>query len=203
MNRGNSQFLTIAKPARGIYKEKGSKFLSFAIPVENEDEVKTGLDDTRKKFHDARHHCYAWKIGEDLLKWSDDGEPNNTAGKPIFAQIESRELTNVLVIVVRYFGGTLLGVGGLIRAYKTAASDALQNAKFQTKYIYRHYLISYGYSDTNLVKDILRNFDTLILDQNFSSSCTLKLKIKKDEADRLESAFNAYEKIEIELMGEY
>ncbi|HYW95669.1 MAG TPA: YigZ family protein, partial [Bacteroidales bacterium] len=138
-------YLTIKQRGEGLYKEKGSKFIGFALPVESEDHIKGELESIRKNFHDARHHCYAWRLGPDmeLYRANDDGEPGNSAGKPILGQIESRKLTNVLVVVVRYFGGTLLGVGGLINAYRTAASEALDRSVIVKKYVYQGYAIRF------------------------------------------------------------
>ena len=121
----NDTFKSISAPAEGIYKEKGSKFLAFAYPVVSEEEVKAILESVRKEYYDARHHCYAWRLGLNGNQWryNDDGEPSSTAGRPIYGQILSRELSDVLIVVVRYFGGTKLGVPGLIRAYRTAAAD--------------------------------------------------------------------------------
>ena len=120
-------YLTIEKTTEGLYKETGSKFLAMAFPVSTREEISERLAELRKKYHDARHHCYAWRLGADMEEYrvNDDGEPSGSAGLPIFGQIQSRDLSNVLVVVVRYFGGTLLGVGGLIRAYRAAASGAL------------------------------------------------------------------------------
>ena len=126
-------FLTIGQPAEGLYKEKGSKFIGLAFPVKTEDEVKERLEETRKTYYDARHHCYAYILGHEGTQFraNDDGEPNHSAGDPILGQIRSKELTNTLVIVVRYFGGTKLGVSGLINAYKTAAALALDNTSIE------------------------------------------------------------------------
>ena len=124
-------YKTIKSVSHGLFKDKGSKFISIAFPVRNEDEIKKFLDETRKEHHDARHHCYAYALGKDGSAWrsNDDGEPSGTGGKPILGQIRSFGVTNVLIIVPRYFGGTLLGTSGLINAYKTAAESALSNAE--------------------------------------------------------------------------
>ena len=127
------------------------------MPAETEEEIKAQLETLKKDFHDARHHCFAWRLGADmeLFRANDDGEPGNSAGKPILGQIQSRDLTNVLVVVVRYFGGTLLGVGGLINAYRTAASEALDHAGIMKKYVYQVYTIRFEYANMNIVMKIL------------------------------------------------
>ena len=124
-------YKTIQSPARGLYKENGSKFIAFASPISSEEAIKAELSGLRKQYHDARHHAFAWRLGAELERFrvSDDGEPSGTAGMPIFGQIQSNELTDILLVVVRYFGGKLLGTGGLIKAYRSAASDALAQAQ--------------------------------------------------------------------------
>ena len=134
-------YKTIAANSEGIYKEKGSKFIAIASPVYSEDEFKTFLNQVKKDYHDARHHCYAFKIGltDNEYRYNDDGEPNNSAGAPIYGQIQSFNVTNIAIVVVRYFGGTKLGVGGLITAYKEAAKDALQNIKIVNRTVDNFY----------------------------------------------------------------
>jgi uncharacterized YigZ family protein len=195
-------YLTISGRSEGSYKDRGSKFLSFAFPVGSEEEVKMYLEQLRKTYHDARHHCYAWKIGSEFFRANDDGEPANSAGKPILAQIHARELTNVLVIVVRYFGGTLLGVGGLIQAYKSAASEALENAKILKKYFYRHYEIHYPYQDTNTVMSILRDFETIHEGHEFDTDCTMRIKLWKSQGAKFEDSFKAINSISLKLTKE-
>ena len=195
-------YLTLSASSEGSYKDRGSKFLSFAFPVESEEDVKIHLESIKKKYHDARHHCYAWEIRSGIFRANDDGEPSNSAGKPILAQIQARELTDVLVIVVRYFGGTLLGVGGLIQAYKTASSEALENATILKKYLYNHYEIFYEYPDTNLVMNILRDFDTIHLGHEFDTACTMRIKLRKSQSPRFEASFDAYTSIKLTLERE-
>ena len=130
-------YKTIEKPSEGLFKDKGSKFISFAFPVDNEEEIKEIVQSIKKEHHSARHHCYAWRLGADqlLFRANDDGEPSSTAGKPILGQIQSFDLTNILIVVVRYFGGTLLGVSGLINAYRNAALDAINQAEIVEKLV--------------------------------------------------------------------
>jgi uncharacterized YigZ family protein len=143
-------FLSLAAPAKGLYKEKGSRFYAFAYPVNSEEEVKQKLEELRREYFNARHHCFAYLLGANKLKYRafDDGEPNHSAGDPILGQIRSKNLTNVLLVVVRYFGGTKLGVGGLISAYKTAAEEALMNAFIIECEVMKPVEIIYDYTAT-------------------------------------------------------
>lgn len=173
-------YLTISSPSEGFYKEKGSKFLAFAFPVTTEEEVKEKLEDLRRQYHDARHHCYAYILGPDKssLRANDDGEPNHSAGDPILGQINSKQLTNVLIVVVRYFGGTKLGVSGLINAYKVSAEDALSKATIKKVHLTRHIRIDYPYDSTNEVMRLVNEFEIKVNDQIFEEACTLKGEVK-------------------------
>jgi len=155
------EFLTISSSSEGLYKAKGSKFLAFAFPVSSEEEVKEKLDFLRKKYFDARHHCYAYRLGANGERYraNDDGEPANSAGKPVLGQLVARNLTNVLVVVVRYFGGILLGVGGLAQAYKQAAADALDHAEIITGAVTETWLLTFAYADMNLVLKVLKDMN--------------------------------------------
>lgn len=177
-------YKTIRSGSTGIYREKGSKFLAFAFPVETEDVIGKRLDELRKQYHDARHHCYAWRLGPAMghIRVNDDGEPSGSAGNPIFGQIQSRELTNILVVVVRYFGGTLLGVGGLIQAYKSAASDALDQAKIIQKKVYSRLTLDFGYGQMNSVMKILKKYRLKPTDQQFDLECSLRVNVWIREA---------------------
>jgi len=172
-------YRTIQDTSNGIYKEKGSKFLAFAFPVETEEEIGARLETLRKEYHDARHHCYAWRLGADMERYrvNDDGEPSGSAGHPIFNQIQSRELTNLLVVVVRYFGGTLLGVGGLIHAYRSAASDALSRSKIIRKKVYAHLELNFGYEQMNSVMQLIKKYGLKPYDQQFDLECSLAVKV--------------------------
>ena len=174
-------YRTISLPGEGVYKEKGSKFLAFAFQVQSEAQVKDILDDFRKEYHDARHHCYAWRLGPDKDRYrsNDDGEPSGSAGKPILGQIQSRDLTDVLILVIRYFGGTLLGVGGLINAYRSAASDALDHAKIVEKKVYDLIRLEFEYTRMNAVMKLVKEFDLELQDQQFDNQCTLTLRVWK------------------------
>ncbi len=167
-------FRTIQSMSEGIYKEKGSKFLAFAYPVDSLDEVKQILEQKRKEFYDARHVCYAYMLGAERTDFraNDDGEPSSTAGKPILGQINAAELTNVLVIVVRYFGGILLGTGGLTVAYKAAAADAISNAETVCKTITKKLRISFAYEQTNLAMRLIKELQLDITERQFDAQLT-------------------------------
>jgi uncharacterized YigZ family protein len=171
---------TIQGPSTGIYKEKGSKFMAFAYPVSSEAEVKAVLAGLRKEYFDARHHCYAYVLGpeKNLYRASDDGEPNHSAGDPILGQIRSRQLTNVLVVVVRYFGGVKLGVSGLITAYKEAAADALQQAIIKEEEVTNIYTLTYDYAATPDVMKMVKDVDLDILNQSFDDRCQLQVRVR-------------------------
>ncbi|MCD4710671.1 MAG: YigZ family protein, partial [Bacteroidales bacterium] len=153
-------YKTIQTPSEGIYKEKGSKFLSFACRVSNEESIKQHLATLQKQYHDARHHCYAWRLEPEKSRYrvNDDGEPSGSAGRPIYGQIVSRDLTDLLVVVVRYFGGTLLGVGGLINAYRSAASDALDHTSIIECKVYDRLRLEFGYDRMNAVMKVIKDF---------------------------------------------
>jgi uncharacterized YigZ family protein len=173
-------YRTLQEPGEGLYKEKGSKFLAFAYPVVSESDIKERLDFLRKKYFDARHHCYAWMLGPEkkVYRANDDGEPNHSAGDPILGQIRSRDLTNVLIVVVRYFGGTKLGVGGLISAYKLAAEEALRNAPVAEREVKTGFVLYYEYSVTPDVMKLVRDFELEILQQDFQENCILKVQLR-------------------------
>lgn len=172
-------FYTIAKEGTGLYKEKGSKFLAYAYPVDSIEAVNNNLDSLRKQYHDARHHCYAYIIGQEgeHFRANDDGEPNHSAGDPILGQIRSAGLTNTLVVVVRYFGGTKLGVSGLIHAYKTSAEEALKNTTIVKKLITSPIEISYSYESTNEVMKLIDSYHLSITNQEFTEACYLQANV--------------------------
>ena len=176
-------YKTITAPTEGIYKEKGSKFLSFAIPVHTADEVKELVKTYKKDYYDARHVCYAYMLGAERKEFraNDDGEPSGTAGRPILGQINSRELTNVLVIVVRYFGGILLGTGGLVVAYKEATADALNQALISKKTVDETISIHFDYVLMNEVMRITKDTNAQILNQSYENDCVMCLSIRKRE----------------------
>jgi uncharacterized YigZ family protein len=191
-------YKTIKDVSEGLYREKGSKFLSFAHPVSSVEEAKTILDDYHKKYYDARHVCYAYSIGpqDKTYRINDDGEPSGTAGRPIYGQIQSYGVTNVLVIVVRYFGGVLLGTGGLVVAYKTAASEALSAAEILEKTVDKDFNIRFEFPFLNDVMRIIKNMDVQIVSQEFGMDCTMCLRIRKSESERLSGVLEKVETLQ-------
>jgi uncharacterized YigZ family protein len=184
---------TIQNPATGEYREKGSKFLAFAYPAENEQQVKEHLEVLKKEYFDARHHCFAYILGADKKKFRsfDDGEPNHSAGDPILGQIRSKGLTNLLIVVVRYFGGIKLGVGGLISAYKAAAEDVLNHAIIVEKAVLKTLRLLYDYTSTPEVMRLIKEFDLVIKKQSFDERCFLTFDYK------IETEKNLLEKIQL------
>ncbi|MCH7400635.1 YigZ family protein [Belliella kenyensis] len=182
-------YLTLSHTSEGLYKEKGSKFLSFAFPVSDEDEIKEHLETLKKQYYDARHHCYAYIIGSEQEKFraNDDGEPNHSAGDPILGQIRSNQLTNTLIVVIRYFGGTKLGVGGLVSAYKTAAAEAISNNEIIEEIVKSKYKLQFDYIAMNDVMKLVKELELDILDQHFDNTCLLTLGVRKKLIDQFES----------------
>lgn len=181
-------YLTIEKKSDIIFKDKGSKFLCFAFPVENEQQIKDALFQLKKEHPQANHHCYAYRLGADKLNYraNDDGEPSNTAGKPILGQIQSKDLTNILIVVVRYFGGTLLGVSGLINAYKTSAAEVIQNSTIVEKQILFNYSIHFSFEQLNDVMKLMKQLDCKITQQNFDTNCEIQFSIRKANSEQCE-----------------
>ena len=184
-------YKTITQESSGLYKEKGSKFIALAYPVNNEDEVKEILAELKKEYYNARHHCYAYVLNPDKSAWrvNDDGEPSGTGGRPIHGQIQSFDLTNILIVVVRYFGGTKLGVSGLINAYKAAAQDALSQAEIIEKTVNEVYKLEFPYEEMNDVMRIIKDENIDILDNQYDEACIITYSIRKNEADRIKFRF--------------
>ncbi|MCF8373860.1 MAG: YigZ family protein [Bacteroidales bacterium] len=195
-------YKTIAAPSEGNFKDRGSKFPSFAFPVYSEEEIKEILQDLRKKYYDARHHCYAWRLGADMehYRTNDDGEPSSTAGKPILGQIQSNGLSNILIVVIRYFGGTKLGVPGLINAYRTAAADALSNAEFVEKTVNDILRVDFDYLAMNDVMKIMKEDQPLQIDQQFDLKCSITLSIRQSESERLTGKFEEIDTVKVEYL---
>ncbi|MBO6052075.1 MAG: YigZ family protein [Bacteroidales bacterium] len=193
-------YKTIAGPAEGIYREKGSKFIALAFPVENEAQIKEKLAEIQKQYFDARHHCYSYILGpnKDAYRLNDNGEPSGTAGRPIHGQLLSKDLTNTLVIVVRYFGGIKLGVSGLINAYKTAAKDALDHAIIIEKTVDETYKVSFDYSVMNSVMQLLKDPYVSILGQGYEDRYLISFKIRRREADRIVTALKKINTVTVE-----
>ena len=198
------KYLTVSKSVESIYKEKGSKFLSFLYPVTSLDEVKEYLTQLKKKYYDATHHCYAYIIGYDkeTFRMNDDGEPSSTAGKPIYGQLQSNDLTNVLLVVVRYFGGTKLGVSGLIKAYKESSAECIALAEIVEKQVKHKYNIYFAYEDMNVVMNILKQNNAEQKNQIFDLNCQIEVSIDKRNSSKFESSIPPVSTIRIEFVGE-
>jgi uncharacterized YigZ family protein len=183
----NDIYKTISSPSQGLYKEKGSRFVSFSFPVYEQDEIKKLIETIRKEHHEARHHCYAWMLGVDRSQWrvNDDGEPSGTGGRPILGQINSAGLTNILIVVSRYFGGTLLGVSGLINAYKTSAASAISNAEIVEKTLQSHYEIVFPYLCMNDVMKIIKEENISQSNQNFDTECRITISFRLGATEKV------------------
>jgi len=173
-------YKSIAAPAQGLFKDNGSRFIAFAYPVETEDQVKELVQALRKEYHDARHHCFAYRLGYkgDVWRASDDGEPSGSAGRPILGQIDSLGLSDVAVVVVRYFGGIKLGIPGLIRAYKTSTADALSSAQIIEKIAARRFRVLFDYLSMNAVMKVLKDMDLPQGAQQFGERCSLEVSVR-------------------------
>ncbi|WMI65565.1 YigZ family protein [Aestuariibaculum sp. YM273] len=186
-------YKTIKAPVEGIlYKDKNSKFFGYAYPVSTEDDIKAHIENLKKEHHSARHWCYAYQIGTENISYraNDDGEPSNSAGMPIYGQIQSFEVTNTLIVVVRYFGGVKLGVGGLISAYKTTAQLTLDEAKIIEKTINKDFLITFDYKNMNTVMRVIKEKNLNITHQKLELDCQITISVRKTEAA---SVFNTFD----------
>jgi len=192
-------YKTISKPAEGLFKDKGSKFIAYAYPVYAEDEIKELIQSIKKEHYSARHHCYAWRLGHEKLNFraNDDGEPSSTAGKPILGQIQSFDLTNILIVVVRYFGGTLLGVSGLINAYRNAALDVITNADIVEKIVEKQLIIEFDYGVMNDVMKLFKDEKLPQIDPQFDLRCSIKTLIRLNDTDRIELELSKIEGLKI------
>jgi uncharacterized YigZ family protein len=198
----NDTYKTIATSSEEIlFKEKNSKFFGYAFPVTSEEEIKNHLDILRKQHYGAVHFCYAFQIGTDKIQYraNDDGEPSNTAGAPIYGQIQSFGLTNILIVVVRFFGGIKLGVGGLISAYRTSAQMALEASEIIEKTINIHYTVSFDYKNMNKVMRVIKEKNLEIISQNMNESCEIEIATRKKNAEQIVDIFNNLFEIEIKL----
>lgn len=196
----NDTYKTINLPSEEVlFKEKNSKFFGYAYPVTTEEEIKEIIEQLRKVHFSARHWCYAYQIGTEKIQYraNDDGEPNNSAGMPIYGQIQSFEVTNILIVVVRYFGGVKLGVGGLISAYKAAAQMALENAVIIEKTINKHFVISFGYANMNKVMRIIKEKNLQIISQKMEMDCEIEIAIRKKNVQNLLDTFESLYEIKL------
>ncbi len=193
-------YLTISSPSEALYKDKGSKFYAFAYPVQTVEQIKEILAEKRKEYYDARHVCYAYMLGYErgVFRANDDGEPSGTAGRPILGQINSSNLTDILIIVVRYFGGTLLGTSGLIQAYKTSAAEAIAVATIEERIVEKTFVSKFGYQDLNAVMRIMKDFDLAIVNQVQEMDCTLYFRVRLGEIDRVRERFDKLDFVSFE-----
>ena len=192
-------YRTISKPSEGIFKDKGSKFISFAFPVISEDEIREIIHSIKKEHHSARHHCYAWRLGHEklLFRANDDGEPSSTAGKPILGQIQSHDLTNILIVVVRYFGGILLGTNGLINAYRNAATDAVNQAEIVERVVEKQLLIEFGYEGMNEVMKVFKDEKLPQIDPQFDLRCQITTRVRLSDQIRISEELKKIEGLKV------
>jgi uncharacterized YigZ family protein len=197
-------YKTIKTPSEGFFKDRGSKFFGYAYPISSEQELKLKIEELKKEHHTARHHCYAYRLKQDysVYRANDDGEPTNAAGKPILGQIDAKELTNVGVVVVRYFGGTKLGVGGMMNAYKTAALEALNNAEIIECTIDEEFEISFGYPEMNTVMRFIKDLGVEIKSQKMEMDCKIIFAIRKKEAQKAQDKFTGLKNISIKKVDD-
>ena len=195
-------YKTIKSPSEGLFKDKGSKFLAFAYPFTDENQVKTIIEPLRKEHFKAVHFCYAYRIGMDKTNFrvNDDGEPSGSAGRPILNVLLSKEITNILVVVVRYWGGTLLGVPGLINAYKSATEEALESAEIIEKTVNEIYQITYGYVQMNDIMKVVKDFDLKIINQKFDNQCVIEIEFRTSLSPQVLGKLEKIEEIEVEFL---
>lgn len=193
-------YMTISSPCEGLYKEKGSKFLAFAFPVSTKEQVKPIVDDLRKKHHDARHVCFAYIINPQSpeTRANDDGEPSGTAGRPMLGALQSKGVVNVLIVVVRYFGGTKLGTSGLINAYKTASLDALENGEIIERNLEATLSIHFSYFVMNDVMKVMKEENPTVLSQTFDNECAMQLQVRLNDFEKLKSRLENIEGVSVE-----
>ncbi|MEZ4903101.1 MAG: YigZ family protein [Spirosomataceae bacterium] len=196
-------YKTINIPTEGFFRDRGSKFLAFAYPIEKEEDIKPILASLRELHPKAVHHCYAYRLGLDRTNFraNDDGEPSGSAGKPILNTLYAHDLTNALVVVVRYFGGTLLGVPGLISAYKTAADEAIKAAKIITKHVCDIYKLTYPYEQMNEVMKVIKTFDLTLSYQQFDNECSLQIEIRKTWLNQVLGKLEKIENLQMVYTG--
>jgi uncharacterized YigZ family protein len=200
----SDSYLTLASASEAIFRDRGSRFIACAFPVKNEQEIKGHLNQLKELHPSAVHHCYAWRLGANKLQFraNDDGEPSGSAGKPMLGQIQSRDLTNCLVVVVRYFGGTLLGVPGLINAYKTAAAEALEKAPVIEEYIQYEYLLAYDAEDTSAVMRLLREVQAKIIENGYEERHFTRFCLRKHYVEQLHGGVQELYKTRLQLIAE-
>lgn len=201
-SKSKDSFLTISTKSEGEFKDKGSKFLGYAFPFEKADNLKNHLDEIKLVHPKARHFCYAYKIGidNDNFRSNDDGEPSGSAGKPILNAILSKNLSDILIVVVRYFGGTLLGVPGLINAYKSASLEAISNAEIIEKLVYKRFILKYNFEKTNEIMKIVKEFNLKILTQEYSDKCEMKIEIRQSLIEKVVSKLEELRIVDLDII---
>lgn len=202
MEQIKDSYLTVAADAEAIFKEKSSKFLCYAYHVESEEEIAARLEPLRKRYYDATHHCYAWRLGPrgETFRANDDGEPSSTAGKPILGQLLSHEITDCLIVVVRYFGGTKLGVSGLIEAYKTSAAEVIAAAEVVERTVDDRIEVRFSYMAMNEVMRIIKDMQPKIVEQCFDNLCTMTLTIRQSQSEQLLTRLSKVEGAQAEIV---
>jgi uncharacterized YigZ family protein len=201
----HSTYRTLLLPSEGLYKEKGSRFIGIAQACYSEEEAKALLAEWRNTHHQARHLCYAWRFGVDKAHWraNDDGEPSNSAGPPILGQIEAFDLSNVLIGVVRYYGGTKLGVGGLINAYRSAAKDALENGEIVLKEVFYHWELEFDYADMPQLMNVLKRNNLPLIKKDFGEACRLWTEVSLSDRERMQGELEGFESLQLHDNGIY
>jgi uncharacterized YigZ family protein len=200
-----STYKTLAAPSQGEFKDRGSKFIAYAYPVYHEETIKAHVKALKKEHAKAVHHCYAWRLGLDKnrLRTADDGEPNNSAGRPILGQIDSLGLTNILVVVVRYFGGTLLGVPGLINAYKSATLDALEKNTIITQQVHDYWSIDYEYQHMNTIMSLIKHLQLNVVNQDLGIVCQIQVRCPLEHSQGLQDQLSSLEGVSFRLLETY
>ncbi len=197
-------YKTIDTRSQGLFKDRGSRFIAIAIPIVSQEEIKVRLEELRKEYHDARHHCYAWVLSPDRQAWrvNDDGEPSGTAGRPILGQINSRELTNILIVVIRYFGGTLLGVSGLINAYRSAAADALDKAAIIERHLVESWQVTFPYIAMNDVMKVLKEEECGQSAHEFSGDeVNIEISFRQSRSEHITGRLNKISGLKIKWLA--
>jgi len=196
-------FKTVISPCNAIFKEKGSRFLAYVYPVSNEQEIREIIAKIKKEHHSARHHCYAWRLGAEMenFRLNDDGEPSGTAGKPIFGQIQSQELTNILIVIVRYFGGILLGTSGLINAYKLAAKDALDQAVIAERVVEDLIEVKFDYSAMNDFMHVIKELQLEQVQSDFDLNCSATIAVRKSLSETVLNKLKNIDKLSATIIG--
>jgi len=202
LNKQKDSYKTIKGSSEGFFKDRGSKFFGYAYSCSSEDALKIKIEKLKKEHHTARHHCYAYRFKQDysVYRANDDGEPTNAAGKPILGQIDAKDLTNVALVVVRYFGGTKLGVGGMMNAYKEAALDTLNHAEIIECTIDDTFEVSFGYPEMNTVMRFIKDLGVVIVEQKLELDCKIRFIIRQKDADKAQEKFTGLKNIEIKKL---